>query len=281
MTHASSLPVPAATPPVAADARPGRGRASRPRRGPWLASLALHGLVFVLGTVAFRRPPRAGPPHSAGFIALDLPRSLPFSVDDPTDLDGRPASVPDVLDDVEFAPPDAPTLPPVPDLAVAPPDDAMPPPEVAAPALEPTVDPVAESDLPPSPAPRPVPHDSTRRTRRESPAAPPNPPARTPVVAHAAPAPGARPPLVAIASPTPPLVPGGAPGSTLVVVLEYTIGPDGTVTDAVVRGSSGSAPLDASTRAFVLAHWRYAPPGESRRVARRFVFTYGGGAGGG
>ncbi len=71
-------------------------------------------------------------------------------------------------------------------------------------------------------------------------------------------------------------MPGGAPGTTLVVVLEYTIGPDGVVTDAVVRGGSGSEALDASTRAFVLAHWRYAPPGEPRRVARRFVFTYGG-----
>jgi TonB family protein len=58
----------------------------------------------------------------------------------------------------------------------------------------------------------------------------------------------------------------------VVLRLVYTIAPDGTVRDAEVTESSGHPAIDASVRDFVLRNWRYEPPGEARRVTRRYVF---------
>jgi hypothetical protein len=167
---------------------------------------------------------------------------------------------------------------------VAEPDAAPLPEEVPPPSVEEDLreDPTATAEPPEAgpplptslPEPTPLPPRSAIgvrvRTGPPAPSAPPPaPPAPTPV---ASPAP-TRPPLVAVASPDPPLVADLPAGTTLALTLAYTIGADGRVLEARVTQGSGVPAQDEATRAFVLAFWRYEPPGSVRRVARRFVFT--------
>jgi TonB family protein len=164
--------------------------------------------------------------------------------------------------------------------------DLLPMPEEASPALEvpealPDVE-VLPADLPapesaaPATPPVEVPYepglaDAKRRVR--PPAAPSAP---APAPAPAAP-PAARPPptraaLVALETPNPPVPAEVVLAGVLTLQLQYTIGADGRIVDAVVTSSSGDPVLDASTRDFVLRRWRYQPPGSERRVSRAFVF---------
>jgi TonB family protein len=189
----------------------------------------------------------------------------------------------------------------VPSLAMAPPRETSPHaeddlptealPEVEPLELEPVLpaeesppEPAAE-ELPPLEAPPPEsapPWElaldvADRRTRRAPPEAPREPPALArPASPPPAPSPrpeGTRTPLRPVRTPPPPfpsdLVP---PGTRVVLWLTYEIAPDGTVREATVSRSSGHPAVDEAVRGFVLRNWRYAPPGVTRLVTRRFLF---------
>jgi protein TonB len=122
----------------------------------------------------------------------------------------------------------------------------------------------------------PTPADAGKRirTRTHAPepaSAPPPAPAPAP-----APPPAGRPALHELERPDPPRPAGVPVDQSLELQLEYTVAADGHVAEARVTRSSGWPALDESTREFVLRRWRYAPPGEPRRVLRTVRFRVGG-----
>jgi TonB family protein len=165
--------------------------------------------------------------------------------------------------------------PPEPESMTMPPD--LPPPVDVAPVAElPPADLASAEDSLPEALPDfgPPISDPRQLVPPRRPPAPSAAPVSVAVGGNEARAPASpRVPLRPTDTPDPPLFPGLPLGATVVLVLEYTISADGRVVEAVVTASSGFPALDASTREFVLARWRYEPPGSQRRVVRRFVFT--------
>jgi outer membrane biosynthesis protein TonB len=186
-------------------------------------------------------------------------RALPFEPADDRETPTDPAAVtPEPLED------DAPSEAPPPSPEVLPETEELPPVEHI-PAVAPS-----------SPAPDVV---GVQVRVRQPPAgaedAAPSGfrgPVAAPVAAEAGAPRPPRPPLRAIESPNPPVVPEIPAGVKVSLTLEYTISADGRVVEARVVASSGYPTQDATTRDFVLLHWRYHPPGTVRRVVRRFIF---------
>ena len=245
-----------------------RGRArARPRRVlAWSISLALHAGVGVLAGIHWSR-------------AEPGPRAIPAM----SCLPG-PAAREDRFED---------EAPPPPEDLPETPTDATPPPDVEAadvveePFLE--LEPIAEAPeapipdgppvlLPPPSAPRPAP--TTPAPARE-PSASPQPPASAPPPAAArAPAlPSARPPAASAPSgargpgtlrptrlPDPPYTRALQGVRTqLTVALILRLDADGSIVGAEIERTSGHAAFDEHARTWVLAHWRFEPPG---RVVR-------------
>jgi TonB family protein len=180
-----------------------------------------------------------GEPEERALLEEELPTEELPEVEFPED---------EPLPEAEEAPDDSP-------LAEELPPPERPPPEEAIPAWALPVD------------------AANKRTRPRATTPPvatsPAPPVAPATVRRA----GTRTPLQALRTPAPPfprhLVP---PGARAVLWLTYTIAPDGTILEAVVSETSGYPAVDEAVRDFVVRTWRYAPPGSTRRVKRRFVF---------
>lgn len=231
-----------------------------------LVSVAIHAAVFGVGLLVVVRRPSVHlgidetPSDSTSMAVPTLEASPePALEPEPVETEHPPLEfAPDVrtsaLDPFVDAPPpesdeSLPESPDTPPVAVA--DEPLPGPSVGGLRLRPKAS-TAPMTAPIAVAPRPA---------QPSPVPPP--------------AASGRSPLREIEAPRPPFTTDAPPGTVLVLVLEYTIAADGRVVDARVVASSGDATLDTATADFIVARWRYEPPGAARRVQRRFVFTKG------
>lgn len=255
----------ATRPPTSA---PRGARKARRPFGPLAVSVVAHGIVLAAGWCWTSSGGPASRPPEVLTLAFDPPddtTDVAFeALDDVRIDDAPPMPAPEPIEWIEplFSLPDLPPAPaPPPDVEVAGSDGPSP----------------VEEPLAPSPLPPLAPASAARRLVVPSAAKTPPPDAAPP------PAPIVAPPrrlLVEASAPRPSPLPGGAPGATYVVTIEYAIAADGRVTEAVVAASSGWPALDEATRAHLIAAWRYVPPGEPRRASRRFLFRYGSGTGG-
>lgn len=260
--------------PASSTARP--RREARRAFGPLAVSLVAHGLVLAAGWWWTPTSAPTGRPLEVVSLAFDLRDEATDSAFEPLD-DVR---IEDTLAIQEPEPVEQPfPLPDLPPMPRTPPEPEAPHPDVPPPEAPPQAPPPLPPLAPAAAARRP---STPPATTPASPVveAPPSPAAPAPAPPPAPAVRPPRPPLVEAAAPRPPALPGGTPGATYVVTIEYAIAADGRVTEAVVADSSGWPALDEATRAHLLVAWRYVPPGEPRRASRRFLFRYGSGPGG-